>query len=102
MSVTEHGIYNLGHLFVRPDENGRALARWWADRLDKYCFDDNTIGLFTDQRWMDLVPANFVCFKILRVPNMYVDSWNIGGRKSEEPTSEPQSLKGISYAVLSL
>src|SRR3546814_11023778 len=53
MSVTEHGIYNLGHLFVRPDENGRALARWWADRLDKYCFDDKTIGLFTDQRWID-------------------------------------------------
>src|SRR3546814_12289571 len=81
MSVTEHGIYNLGHLFVRPDENGRALSRWWADRLDKYCFDDKTIGLFTDQRWMDLVPATFEGVKILRVPNMDVASWNI---RSEE------------------
>src|SRR3546814_5530586 len=60
MSVTEHGIYNLGHLFVRPDENGRALARWWADRLDKYCF------------------------------------------RSEEHTSELQSLMRISYAVCCL
>src|SRR3546814_7712438 len=81
MSVTEHGIYNLGHRVVRPDENGRAVARWWADRLDKYCFDDKTIGLFTDQRWMDLVPATFEGVKILRVPNMDVASWNI---RSEE------------------
>jgi len=80
MSVTEHGIYNLGHLFVRPDDNGRALAKWWADRLDKYCFDDKTIGLFTDQRWMDLVPAVFDGVKILRVPNLDVASWNISTR----------------------
>ena len=80
MSVTEHGIYNLGHLFVRPDGNGRALAKWWGDRLDKYCFDDKTIGLFTDQRWMDLVPATFEGVRILRVPNLDVASWNIGGR----------------------
>ncbi len=81
MSVTEHGIYNLGHLFVRPDENGRALAKWWGDRLDKYCFDDKVIGLFTDQRWMDLVPAAFEGVKILRCPNLDVASWNIGGRE---------------------
>jgi hypothetical protein len=80
MSVTEHGIYNLGHLFVRPDDNGRALAKWWGDRLDKYCFDDKTIGLFTDQRWMDLVPAAFEGVRILRVPNLDVASWNIGAR----------------------
>lgn len=80
MSVTEHGIYNLGHLFVRPDANGRALAKWWGDRLDKYCFDDKTIGLFTDQRWMDLVPAAFDGVEILRVPNLDVATWNISGR----------------------
>jgi hypothetical protein len=90
MSVTEHGIYNLGHLFVRPDKNGRALAKWWGDRLDKYCFDDKTIGLFTDQRWMDLVPAAFAGVKILRVPNLDVASWNIGGREvtQKEPGNE--------------
>src|SRR3546814_9484064 len=74
MSVTEHGIYNLGHLFVRPDEHGRALARWWADRLDKYCFADNTFGLFTDQRCMDLVPDTFEGVKILQVPHLDVAS----------------------------
>lgn len=90
MSVTEHGIYNLGHLFVRPDENGRALAKWWGERLDKFCFDDKTVGLFTDQRWMDLVPAVFEGVKILRQPNLDVASWNIGGRdiRQKEPGNE--------------
>lgn len=80
MSVTEHGIYNLGHLLVRPDENGRAFAAWWAQRLDSFCFDDRDRGLFTDQRWADLVPAIFEGVRILRVPNIDVASWNLFGR----------------------
>lgn len=81
MSVTEHGIYNLGHLFVRPDANGRALADWWMQRLDRYCFDDREFGLFTDQRWMDLVPAVFDGVRILKQPNLDVASWNLAGRR---------------------
>lgn len=80
MSVTEHGIYNLGHLIVRPDANGTAFAEWWARRLEKYCFDERERGLFTDQRWIDLVPAIFEGVRILRVPNLDVASWNIFGR----------------------
>ncbi len=81
MSVTEHGIYNLGHLIVRPDKNGRDFASWWAKRLDQFCFDDRERGLFTDQRWVDLVPAIFDGVGILRVPNLDVASWNLSGRK---------------------
>lgn len=81
MSVTEHGIYNLGHLLVRPDDNGRALARWWMERLDRYCFDDREFGLFTDQRWMDLVPAVFNGVCIIKQPNLNVASWNLAGRR---------------------
>ncbi|AYF02862.1 hypothetical protein PY32053_03289 [Paracoccus yeei] len=80
MSVTEHGIYNLGHLFVRPDANGKALAQWWMERLDRYCFDDREFGLFTDQRWMDLAPAVFNGVCILKQPNLDVASWNLAGR----------------------
>ncbi len=80
MSVTEHGIYNLGHLFVRGDKTGRALAAWWRARLDEHCFDDREFGLFTDQRWMDLVPAIFENVQIIREPVYDVASWNLFGR----------------------
>lgn len=86
MSVTAHGIYNLGHLFVRPDATGRALADWWTARLDRYCFDDKEAGLFTDQRWMDLAPAIFEGVAILRHPGLDVASWNVFGREIRERT----------------
>ena len=81
MSSTEHGIYNLGHLVVRADANGTSFARWWRDRLDAYCFDDRGHGLFTDQRWVDLVPAIFAGVRILRSPALDVASWNLAGRE---------------------
>jgi hypothetical protein len=81
LSVLAHGTYNLGHLFVRPDATGRAFAAWWADRLDRFCFDDRPAGLFTDQRWMDLVPALFEGVAILRHPGLDLASWNLAGRR---------------------
>ena len=79
-SSLRHGIYNLGFLLVRNDENGKRLARWWAARLDKYCVDDFTAGLFTDQRWFDLALGYFDFIKIIRHRGIDVASWNVGQR----------------------
>lgn len=84
MSVTEHGIYNLGHLVIRHGENARAFAEWWAARLDEYCYDERERGLFTDQRWADLVPAIFDGVRILKAPTLDVASWNLFGRDIEQ------------------
>lgn len=106
MSVTEHGIYNLGHLFVRRDTRGHAFADWWAARLDKYCFDERERGLFTDQRWVDLAPAIFDGVRILRQPNLDVASWNLFGREikqgstghaSDKPTFTVNGMPLITY-----
>ena len=32
---------------------------WWCQRAYRFNRDDVPNGLFTDQRWMDLVPALF-------------------------------------------
>jgi hypothetical protein len=90
MSVTEHGIYNLGHLIVRASDTAERFAAWWAARLDKYCFDDKDRGLFTDQRWVDLVPAIFPDVSILRVPNLDVASWNLFGREIEQSRADDE------------
>lgn len=80
ISVAAHGVYNLGHLILRPDRRGMAFARWWTARLDRHCFDDRARGLFTDQRWVDLAPAIFDGVKILKSPNLDVASWNLSHR----------------------
>ncbi len=99
MSVTEHGIYNLGHLVLRPDANGRAFAQWWAARLDAHCFDDRERGLFTDQRWADLAPALFDGVKVLRVPNLDVASWNLFGRTIRQAAASDTADHGGAFTV---
>lgn len=80
LSVVAHGTYNLGHLLIRSGDSASAFAEWWDARLTKFCYDDKEYGLFTDQRWCDLVPALFDKVRILRQPNLDVASWNIYGR----------------------
>lgn len=76
----KHGIYNLGFIAVSSCEEGVRFAHWWRDRLMSYCIDDIPSGLFTDQRWCDLVPAFFPGTKILRNPGYNVASWNLSQR----------------------
>lgn len=45
-----------------------------------YCYDEIERGLFTDQRWCDLVPAFFSGTYVLRDPGYNVASWNLSQR----------------------
>jgi hypothetical protein len=76
----KHGVYNLGFLAVRNCDEGRRFAAWWRDRLLNHCYDNIPGGLFTDQRWCDLVPVFFPGVGILRDPGYNVASWNLGQR----------------------
>jgi len=76
----KHGVYNLGFVAVSNTADGQAFARWWRDRLLKFCHDDVPNGLFTDQRWCDLVPALFDSVFVLRNPGYNVASWNLATR----------------------
>ncbi|MGQ0720852.1 MAG: glycosyl transferase [Candidatus Eiseniibacteriota bacterium] len=80
ISSMAHGIYNLGFLGLRRDEAGRRLVEWWCDRLMLFCHDDIPRGLFTDQRWMDFVPAFFEDCRIVRDPEFNVATWNYSTR----------------------
>lgn len=79
----KHGIYNLGFLGLRNTHEGRRIAQWWADRCYEFCRADIPNGLFTDQRWMDLVPAFFDGVTILKSPRFNVAPWNVTTRKVE-------------------
>ena len=59
LSSTAHGVYNLGFLGISRSEEGRKCVDWWADRLYLFCYDDIQRGIFTDQKWFDLVPRFF-------------------------------------------
>jgi hypothetical protein len=78
-----HGVFNLGFLGVRNDPIGFELASWWDARLSSFCQIDYSRGLFTDQRWFDLVPALFDGVVLLRHPGLDVATWNLSRRHLE-------------------
>jgi hypothetical protein len=100
LSVAAHGTYNLGHLIIRKGESSIRFANWWRDRLDKYCYDEKDYGLFTDQRWCDLVPAIFDKVRILRQPNLDVASWNFHGKKFTQKSKRLSSIQVGGYPLL--
>lgn len=80
LSASRTGIFNLGFVAVRASGEGLRFARWWADRLLDWCYDEMPKGMFVDQRWCDHVPALFDKVKVVRDPGYNVASWNLSTR----------------------
>lgn len=76
-----HGIYNLGFLAVASREEGVAFVDWWSNRTYSFCYNDIANGIFTDQRWIDFVPAYFSSVRVLRNSRYNAASWNLTDRE---------------------
>jgi hypothetical protein len=95
ISSLKHGIYNLGFLGVKNDDQGNALIDWWANRLTNYCQDNIPMGIFTDQRWMDFAPVFFSKLKIVRESIYNVATWNYTTRKVTGTIQEGIKVDGV-------
>ncbi len=80
LTSLQYGIFNLGFVAVRNDATGRAFAQWWARQLYRACYDAVETGIFTDQKYCDLVPGLFDNVFIERDPGYNVASWNLSRR----------------------
>lgn len=78
------GSFNLGFFCFKNDDTGRAVANWWRKRLRDYCLIDPDRGLFTDQKWMDLLPSYIDTLKVLRSPVYNIARWNTFQRPIEK------------------
>lgn len=71
------GVYNLG--FIAVNKDARTMLAWWQQRLRRDCISAPEKMLFTDQRWIDLVPSYYE-HGILRDPGCNVAYWNLDAR----------------------
>nr|CBX29993.1 hypothetical protein N47_D28020 [uncultured Desulfobacterium sp.] len=87
----KRGVYNLGFFGVKNNDEGLKFLKWWQSRLLNYCFDDNyqtikdlqregLLGMFTDQKWIDLVPAFFDNYHIIKDSGYNVCTWNLSSQ----------------------
>ena len=77
MIIRHSGIFNLGFIEFAP--SAMSFLDWWHDRLTTDAIVDLPNALFTDQRWIDWVPALFP-HTILRDPGLNVAYWNLHER----------------------
>ncbi|MBW4046362.1 MAG: glycosyltransferase [Proteobacteria bacterium] len=80
LAISRVGSFNLGFLATGPQPSRQAFVDWWCRKLEFGAFVDLESGLFTDQKWMDLVPGMFPGVQILRHPGYNLAYWNLPHR----------------------
>lgn len=76
-----YGIYNLGFLALKKDDNARQLLTWWKNITSKLCYIKPCQGIFVDQLPMNLVPLYFKGVKVLNDLGYNMAPWNLHERK---------------------
>jgi hypothetical protein len=72
-----YGIYNLGYITIRKDENSLQMLDWWEKRTMTMGYDNVSKGLFVDQLWINLVPIFFKNVKVSFHRGLNVSYWNL-------------------------
>lgn len=80
LSIMRAGIYNLGFAAFANTAATRAIIAWWGRQLRTQGLADVSAGLFTDQKWVDFVPAFSAATFIIREPGYNVAYWNLHER----------------------
>ena len=94
ISSLKHGVFNLGFIGVANTEEGNRFAAWWASRIYHFCRSEIHNGLFTDQKWIDLVPALFDEVAVCRSPRHNVATWNLTTRTLAEDDNGRYTVDG--------
>lgn len=77
-NILASGVFNLGFLAVR--RNTTDFLAWWWEQTRRDALSDVAQMMFTDQRWIDLVPCMFN-HAVLRSSAYNVAYWNLHGRR---------------------
>ena len=76
-----YGIYNVGWLSFRRDENALNCLRWWRERCIEWCFDREEDGRFADQKYLDDWPSRFDNVVVLQHKGANLAPWNLDNHR---------------------
>ena len=76
------GLFNAG--FIGASYRGTAPLQWWHEMCRSRCECSRSLGLFVDQKYLDLLPLHFEKTGILRHRGCNVAEWNRNFLKREK------------------
>ncbi len=77
--LEKFGLYNVGWMSFRNDPRGRAVATWWQDRCNEWCYDVLDGDRFADQKYLDRIATDFEGVVVLTHRGANLAPWNLGG-----------------------
>jgi hypothetical protein len=77
LGFLQYGIFNLGYISV--GQKSKPMLNWWGTRLRWYCTKFPNDAVFTDQKWMNFVPALFE-HEVIKHSGYNLATWNIDER----------------------
>ena len=80
LAILQSGSYNLGFIALKQSDVTRRFVAWWQRKLERDCVVDIPRGLFTDQKWIDLVPGMYAGVAVERDAGWNVAYWNLKHR----------------------
>ncbi len=78
LDFLKYGVFNLGYICLNRDS--LIFLKWWSESLIFNCTRYPEDSVFTDQKWIDLVPAYFNYSLIANV-GFNVAPWNLDERQ---------------------
>jgi len=78
-----YGIYNVGWVSFRHNDEAISCIEWWRARCLEWCSDrvDSVNQRFADQRYLDQFPAIYPGTHVLRHKGANLAPWNLGADK---------------------
>ena len=81
--LVKFGIYNVGYLSFRRDQNAETCLSWWRERCLEWCRDIVEETRFADQKYLNDWPTRFRGVHVFQQKGAGPGPWNIGDSQIE-------------------
>jgi hypothetical protein len=73
----QYGIYNVGWLTFRRDENALCALQWWREQCNAWCYGRVEDGRCADQKYLDDWTTRFANVIVLQHKGANLAPWNL-------------------------